>query len=480
MFGKYILAVAIATAFVVPIPAIGADDADVQQIRKEIQDLKDGYEARIRELEQRLEQLEHSPASVPAPSDAAAPVPTVEAAPAPTVEAAPAPAQSAPASANSFNPAISLILNGQLNNLERDPANYQIGGFIPGQGDGGVGPGVRGFTVGESELTFAANVDPYFSGALTLSIDTNNDVLVEESFVQNTGAIPGTTIKFGRFLSGFGYLNGIHAHAWDFVDSPLVYQAFFGGQLLEDGIQARWLAPTPMLLEFGVETGNGQAFPGSDLNKNGANAGTFFVHLGDDVGFSNSYLIGASYRTTRAEDRTYGDVNAAGTPVTNAFTGDSRMWGAQIVWKWAPNGNPVDRNFKFQSEYMHRVEDGSLAYDITGANLSNGYRSSQSGWYAQGAYQFIPRWRVGLRYDELRSGNTDIGLVTSGALTAADFPLLAENNPKRSTAMIDFSPSEFSRFRLQFSRDEARFNEPDNEVFLQYIMSLGTHGAHKF
>ena len=46
--------------------------------------------------------------------------------------------------------------------------------------------------------------------------------------------------------------------------------------------------------------------------------------------------------------------------------------------------------------------------------------------------------------------------------------------------MIDFSPSEFSRFRLQFARDEARFNETDNQVLLQYIMSLGAHGAHKF
>jgi hypothetical protein len=92
----------------------------------------------------------------------------------------------------------------------------------------------------------------------------------------------------------------------------------------------------------------------------------------------------------------------------------------------------------------------------------------------------MPRWRVGLRYEELHSGNTDIGLVDSGTLTAADFPLLAENDPKRTTAMIDFSPSEFSRFRLQFARDEARFNEPDNQIFLQYIMSLGAHGAHKF
>ena len=144
------------------------------------------------------------------------------------------------------------------------------------------------------------------------------------------------------------------------------------------------------------------------------------------------------------------------------------------------NGNTVDRNFKFQAEYMHRTEDGSLAFNTTGASQSGSYNSSQSGWYMQGVYQFMPRWRVGLRYEELDSGSTDIGLVNSGALTAANFPRLAENDPKRSTAMIDFSPSEFSRFRLQFARDEARFNEADNQIFLQYIMSLGTHGAHKF
>jgi hypothetical protein len=456
MLRSYTLAAAVGAAFVAPVPALGADDAEVQSIRNEIKDLKDGYETRIRQLEQRLEQTEQRP----------------------TPPASAAHAQSAPASANAFNPAISLILGGQYSNLQRDPATYQIGGFIPGGDE--VGPGSRSFNLGESELTVSANIDPYFSGVFIMSVTSENTVGVEEGYAQNTGSIPGATVKFGRFLSGFGYLNEIHAHAWDFVDAPLVYQAFFGGQLKEDGIQARWLAPTPMFVELGVETGRGSAFPGSDPDKNGANAGMVFAHLGDDVGISNSYRVGASYRATKAQDRTYDDVDSLGTPVTNAFTGNSKMWGVDFVWKWAPNGNTVDRNFKFQAEYMRRKEDGSLAFNTSGATQSDSYSSSQSGWYMQGAYQFMPRWRVGLRFEELNSGNPDIGLVNSGALTAANFPRLAENDPKRTTAMIDFSPSEFSRFRLQFARDEARFNQADNQIFLQYIMSLGAHGAHKF
>ncbi|MGH8759416.1 MAG: hypothetical protein ACREVW_07880 [Burkholderiales bacterium] len=455
MFRKNILAAAVATVFVVPASAANADE-EIKKIREEVETIKDEYETRVRQLEQRVEKAEQG-AGTAKPA---------------------APAQSAPASANAFNPAISLILEGQYNNLQQDPETYQIGGFIPGGDE--IGPGNRSFNLGESELTVSGNIDPYFSGFFVMAVTPENEVEVEESYVHNTGSVPGVSVKFGRFLSGFGYLNEIHAHAWDFVDAPLVYEAFFGGQLQEEGLQARWLAPTLVFLEFGLETGRGENFPGSERNKNGVNSGMIFAHVGDDVGISNSYRFGASYRVTHAQDRTYDDLDSLGNTVTDAFTGDSKMWGVDIVWKWAPNGNTVERNFKFQVEYLRRKEDGDLAFDTAGANLSDAYGSSQSGWYVQGAYQFMPRWRVGLRYEELDSGNTDIGLVNSGALTAADFPLLAENDPKRTTAMVDFLPSEFSRFRLQFARDEARFNEADNQVFLQYIMSLGAHGAHKF
>jgi hypothetical protein len=166
--------------------------------------------------------------------------------------------------------------------------------------------------------------------------------------------------------------------------------------------------------------------------------------------------------------------------VSNSFTGRSKLWALSGVLKWAPNGNNTVNNFKLQGEYFKRKEDGDLTFSPAGAALTDGYKSSQSGWYAQAVYQFMPQWRVGYRYDELDSGTTAIGLVDSGALTPADFPILAEYKPKRHTAMIDWSPSEFSRVRLQLARDYSRMGEPDNQVFLQYIVSLGAHGAHKF
>ena len=103
--------------------------------------------------------------------------------------------------------------------------------------------------------------------------------------------------------------------------------------------------------------------------------------------------------------------------------------------------------------------------------LTDTYRSDQSGWYAQAVYQFMPRWRVGYRYDRLDSGTVDFGAN------------LLENEPfkpKRHSVMVDYSPSEFSRFRLQLARDESMHEVKDNQVILQYVHSLGAHGAHKF
>jgi hypothetical protein len=169
--------------------------------------------------------------------------------------------------------------------------------------------------------------------------------------------------------------------------------------------------------------------------------------------------------------------------VTNSISGKSRLWVMDGILKWAPNGNPTYTSFKLQGEYFRRSEDGNLVYDTAAASLgtrAGGFASRQSGWYLQGVYQFMPMWRIGYRYDRLNSGTTILGLVDSGALGAADFPVLGNYNPTRHTLMADWSPSEFSRVRLQLARDTSRLGATDNQVFLQYIMSLGAHGAHKF
>lgn len=373
-------------------------------------------------------------------------------------------------SAGSFNPALSLILSGTYANLSRDPTDYRIRGFLTGDE---VGPGSRGFGLGESELGIAANVDPYFYGAANISLTPDDTADVEEAFVQTTALGQGFTLKFGRFFSGIGYLNEQHAHTWDFVDNPLAYQAFLGTQFNDDAIQVRWLAPTPVFLEFGAELGRGKSFPASDPHKNGAGAGSVFAHIGGDWGMSSSWRGGLSYLRTSPRDRAYDTTDLTGNDVTNAFSGRSALWLADFVWKWAPNGNASRRSFKLQAEYFRRRENGSLTHDVSGAAATDAYTSNQSGGYVQAVYQFWPRWRAGLRYDRLDSGTVDLA-------SNAAFLDQPQARPSRVSWMVDYNSSEFSRIRLQLASDRARGSAADNQIFVQYQMSLGAHGAHLF
>jgi hypothetical protein len=456
------LAAAVAAACLASASAQAAGDDAIKQIRAQIEQMKQDYEARISDLEKRLSEAEARAQKAPAPQAAQAAPP------------APAPAQQARSSA--FNPDIALILQGRYANLSQNPDTYEIGGFIPTNGE--VDPGPRGMSISETELSIGAKADPYFGGQATFSLTADNSVSVENAYLYTLGLGHGFGLKAGRFFSKIGYQNEQHQHAWDFINAPLPYRAFLGGQYGDDGVQFQWVAPTELYVELGGELLRGRAFPASDPDKNGIGLTTVFAHLGGDAGVSNSWRAGVSYLTTSPNDRSYGDVNAAGAPVTNAFTGNSHLWIVDGVWKWAPNGNPTQRNLKLQAEYFYRHENGSLTYDTDGVALPGAYDSRQSGWYAQAAYQFMPRWRLGLRYDRLNYGTVNIGQVTSGALPAADFPVLEPYRPTLATAMIDWSPSEFSRIRLQYAQDKSRPGLTDNQIYLQYIISLGAHGAH--
>jgi hypothetical protein len=465
MFKKTCLSAAIAALSVHPFNASAASDADLQAIREQIRQLKQSYEQRIAQLEQRL--LEAEASGKQAESVAARAQADVQ-------QAVTQPsANAARSSENAFNPAVSLILGGTYGQFRQDPAIPATGFAMAAH----TPPG-QGFNLGESELGISANIDPRFRGAATLALDPAGGVSVENAFVQTTALGSGLNLKFGRYFSGLGYLNEQHAHAWDFADQPLVYRTLWDNQLGEDGVQLKWLAPTDTFVELGAELGRGRGFPGSDRQKNGAGSGVLFAHAGDDIGVSSSWRAGVSLHQTRAADRVSDAVpDLPGTPggVSNSFSGDSKTAGLDFVWKYAPNGNVTGTSLKLQAEYFRRKESGMLTYDTTGVAVTDSYAVTQSGWYTQGVYQFMPHWRSGLRYDRL-----DPGIAQVGALNAGNVIANHAFNPSRVSWMLDYSPSEFSRLRVQVAQDKSRQGLTDNQLFLQYVMSLGAHGAHQF
>jgi hypothetical protein len=266
----------------------------------------------------------------------------------------------------------------------------------------------------------------------------------------------------------------VHAHAWDFVDQPLVYQALFGGQFKQNGVQVKWLAPTDLFVEFGAEAGSGDGFPATRRAANGLNSSTLFAHVGGDIGDYTSWRFGGSWIASESENRSAGE-GEPGEFLLDSFTGSSRTWVADAVLKWAPSPR---RQLKVQGEYMHRDESGDFILDPDGLAALVNYHNAQSGWYLQSVYQFAARWRAGLRYDSLDSGNARFVPLDDPALDIGPF---ASQHPDRLSLMLDWNPSEFSRLRMQYDLDNARDDgERDRILRLQYIYGIGAHGAHKY
>ncbi len=436
---------------------------DLGALRQEIEAIRSDYQARLQALEQRLRAAEAALATPPL---------TPPPAPLPAALPAPQPAPGGSGGANAFNPAMSLILSGLYTRTTQDPAAYALRGFLLPAGTE-AGPGRRGLSLAETELGLAASIDPWWRGAASIALHPDNSLSVEEAYVQTTALGHGLSLKAGRFLSGVGTLNARHAHTWDFVDQPLAYQAMLGTQLADDGLQATWLAPTELFVELGLELGQGRSFPAGAAPRNGAGLVAVTWHAGGDLGASHSWRVGLSALGARADEQALLGLSPAGAVVNSAFTGRTRVTIADAVWKWAPNGNATRTSLTLQGEYLRSVRSGSLLVDPLGAASGGSYRAVQSGGYLQAVYQFMPRWRVGLRSERLDGRAPDYG-PNAGLLAAGG------QRPAKQSLMVDFSPSEFSRIRLQAAQDRSRPGSPDAQLFLQYQMSLGAHGAHSY
>lgn len=435
-------------------PALAASDTDLEAIRAEIQSMRDAYESKIEQLESKVQTLEaqqNTPAERVAATEPAAGGSNV-----------PATAQRSIRD-TSFNPSVGVVLNGKYNNFSEGDGD--IAGFAIGE------EGERskeGLGIDETELNFSASVDDKFRGSATIALhehEGETEVEVEEAYVATTALPAGIEVKAGRFFSELGYLNSHHGHADDFADRPLPNRAFLDNNYGDDGVQVSAVLPTPIYTEVGAGAFRGADFPAGGDHGNDIGAWTAYGRIGGDIGDQTSWRLGLS--TLQADgisrDANEDEVN---------FSGDSSLYIADARAVYAPTGNNAEQELIFQGEYFIRDEDGTYEDTDAGTGAIN-YDDNQSGWYAQSVYKFHPQWRVGARYSQLYAGDVPVGLIGSALDDGG-------HDPWAATAMVDWTNSEFSRLRAQFSREEVADGQEDNQFTLQYIMSLGAHGAHNY
>jgi hypothetical protein len=413
-----------------------------------------------------------------------------------------------PFSQKKFLPNISFILDFSFvrRDMEQDIFGaLEIPGFIHGHShDDGhsheISNAEKGFNLNYGELVLSSAVDPYFDLFTAFHL-SESSFEIEEAYIESRSLPYGLRIKLGKFLSSFGRLNSQHAHYWEFTDIPLLYKVFFGDHgLLEKGIQLNWTAPTNFFLGLGIEwlqgsnemsfgtgefslidAGTGEAVsPGKvPLPNTWICFGKTSIDVGDLV-----LLAGISYAAGKARIDHFSDEEDP-----HGFAGDSSILGLDFTAKYLLDSY---RYIAFQGEYMYRRMEGTRfhisereaarlveqmdeheedgAYEVENAPMIK----KQSGFYAQLVYRFHRWWRLGVRWDSLIKNR----VFLDGTLT--DLP----GRFNRYGIMLDFSPTEFSRIRMQYNNNDHAFLEGKREKFhefvLQFNFAIGAHGAHSF
>ncbi|WP_330942807.1 hypothetical protein [Vibrio diabolicus] len=331
----------------------------------------------------------------------------------------------------------------------------------------------EGFGLGHTELNLSSNIDDKFHGALTAVLESHGDeteLELEEAFIETLALPYGVNVRAGRFLSDFGYLNNQHMHTDSFVERPIAYRTFLGSHYYDDGVRANIVLPTDLYVKFGVEALSGNKMSSVE---DGSKVGiyTTTMKLGNDFSESSSWQFGLSYlrnengKVKEFEDHDHGHEEEHDHSHAAAVTG-ANLYGADFVWKWAPDGNYKYSNFTLSAEYM--LLDG-----VVDSKYKNDAESPDnlSAYYVSGVYRFNPSWSTGLRYGEAESYDGH---------AHGDHMHFTALNDKEMDAMIAWDSSHFGTIRAQYTRIDNQDSETDNVFTLQYVMTFGAHGAHAF
>ncbi|QOY54728.1 hypothetical protein HUE87_00310 [Candidatus Sulfurimonas marisnigri] len=337
----------------------------------------------------------------------------------------------------------------------------------------------EGFNLNYVELILSSNADPFFSVDAVLHF-SQYGVDIEEAYFTSTALGNGLRARGGKLLSNFGYQNAQHHHYWDFGDMPLVFESFLGTHGINElGAQLQWTAPTPFYLMAGLEVlqGENEKMFGNESYKDadgeaiiqGASAPSLYVgYLKTSFDFDyTTVFAGVSYAQ--------GDslLNHSDDDVPNVFSGESRLYGADLV---VLHSFDSYSSIKWQSEWLSREMDG-VQYDVNSTSITGtlNIEKRQSGLYSQLVYTHDRNWKFGIRYDtiyqnDIKEDGADINEV---------------NNFHKYSAMVEYHPSEFSRFRLQYNKNDAMYNEDGNKqsintIMLQANIAIGAHSAHSF
>ncbi len=295
----------------------------------------------------------------------------------------------------------------------------------------------------ELELAVGGFIYPQIRADAFVALHKHGDdyeVELEEAYVSFLDLGGGFAAQAGKKLIGFGKLNPIHEHAWNYVSRPLVLDKYLGDHgLAGNGVNLTWLAPLPwfLQLELGVwdladdshdhghDHGHGHGHHHASPISGSAVSGRVWsgFAVGDDrdleVGFSTIHGKGDHHDQER--DR----VSLYGMDLTYTWRGTGFE---RLLWR-----NEVIYNDRERATHNRRTW----------------------GFYSGANYRWNQHWDAGARYDWVEP---------------------SARNPRAEdmgTVNLTRSLTEETRLRVEFSHDFSS----DYMATVQFLFGLGPH-AH--
>ena len=387
---------------------------------------------------------------------------------------------------SAFIPDISLISDFSYVNNSTETKHLNMPGLTHGhmaddQGHSHSGLNAHeGFNLNYAELVLKSTVDPYLDLNSVFHL-TPDSFEIEELYGTSRGLPNGLGLKVGKFFSNFGRLNSQHHHVWNFADQPLIHNALLGEHgINEIGLGLDWIAPTDFYLNFGVEVLKGtneQSFGEGaiDLTEeigipkvDAPNLKVLYAKIGTDIG-DTALLAGLSYADGEAR------LNHLSDESPDVFGGASKLYGADLTLN-----HPLDSysNLTWTTEYIKRELKGTQYVPNTNNDAWATQATStkeQSGLYSSLIYKMDKEWKMGIRYDDILSNDVTLNRINKNN----------SDDMNRYSAMIEYNLSEYNRIRLQYNKDNSKFNEEgnkvkNNQILLQLNLSIGSHGTHSF
>jgi hypothetical protein len=365
-------------------------------------------------------------------------------------------------------------------------------------------PNRNGFTLQQLELSFSGAVDPYFTGEthVLFFIDPEGEqgVELEEAFL-TTQALPfGFQVEAGYFLTEFGLMNPVHAHAWRWMDQPVINTRLFGPDgMRQAGLRVGWLAPLPWFSQFhiGIQNANGDTMPSflGTFHTHGGGGHTHgeegeeeaetvigqrpFVDQSVDSPADLVYLVRweNSWELSREITSKLG-ASAVFGPNASGSDGRTIIYGADLKATWRPVRNFRGWPFlEWQTEVMQRNYKADAFVSTANGNgeSTNLPRQTLYDWglYSQLLYGFAYRWTGGARVEYADGSGGSVGGRHNDPFRDQRF---------RFSPLLTFHVTEFSRLRLQYNYDWADHLPGNNAhtVWFGIEVLYGSHPAHKY